>query len=480
MGQEQMNTPNSTNTVDMNFFKSLPYLLSNSYKNHPIKFWTNVGLLILSIGTLVIIRTDSGFIHSLLSNKTNQLINLYLDFVSALYIVGLIFYLYWKVSPIKKDLMLSGVIIFLILISITVALLLIPVYNGLRYFILPQMELALDEFGSFFASITGLLAFLAVLYTSNVADKRAKETIALAKEEADNNRVRAEKAEENNRLQIEESRARYKKDDERTLFFQLLDLHTKKVDSIIFKKVILGVDRKEIVETGFSAFKEYVELANKYLLNYLFHKYILSLSSKDELFPENINKKELIDFYKNIFYLPPQNEDFDLDIIKDQSKDCLDYDFTGKKMLSTALDIPIKNKVLAISDYKIAADGIRYSYNLIYKEYGYLLGHYFRNMFYILDTINGFDSINKKKYAKIFRAQLSRYEIALTLFNALSIQSSEEFIDLLLRYKILNGFYFCDLIITNIELFNAGESKMIKTGQVFVEELLKTSRNNFI
>ena len=79
MGQEQMNTPNSTNTVDMNFFKSLPYLLSNSYKNHPIKFWTNVGLLILSIGTLVIIRTDSGFIHSLLSNKTNQLINLYLD-----------------------------------------------------------------------------------------------------------------------------------------------------------------------------------------------------------------------------------------------------------------------------------------------------------------------------------------------------------------------------------------------------------------
>lgn len=53
MGQEQMNTPNSTNTVDMNFFKSLPYLLSNSYKNHPIKFWTNVGLLILSIGTLV-------------------------------------------------------------------------------------------------------------------------------------------------------------------------------------------------------------------------------------------------------------------------------------------------------------------------------------------------------------------------------------------------------------------------------------------
>ena len=65
MGQEQMNTPNSTNTVDMNFFKSLPYLLSNSYKNHPIKFWTNVGLLILSIGTLVIIRTDSGFIHSI-------------------------------------------------------------------------------------------------------------------------------------------------------------------------------------------------------------------------------------------------------------------------------------------------------------------------------------------------------------------------------------------------------------------------------
>lgn len=177
MGQEQMNTANSTNTVEMNFLKKFVYLLISSYRNKPFKLWVNVILFVLSIGTLIVIRTNNGFISSLLDNETNQLINTFLDFISISYIIGLMSYLYWEVSPIKKELTLSSGLIFIILISITVALFLIPVYDGLRNIILPDIKLTLGEFGSFFASITGLLAFLAVLYTSGNADKRAKETI---------------------------------------------------------------------------------------------------------------------------------------------------------------------------------------------------------------------------------------------------------------------------------------------------------------
>lgn len=294
MGQEQMNTANSTNTVEMNFLKKFVYLLISSYRNKPFKLWVNVILFVLSIGTLIVIRTNNGFISSLLDNETNQLINTFLDFISISYIIGLMSYLYWEVSPIKKELTLSSGLIFIILISITVALFLIPVYDGLRNIILPDIKLTLGEFGSFFASITGLLAFLAVLYTSGNADKRAKETIALTKEEAENNRVRAEKAEENNRLQIEEVRRRYREDSERTIFFQLLELHTKKVESVIYSN---ANNIKELV--GARAFERFVDKANTYWVLTIIFEHILTLEEDDSIYYKDayMKVKEIFEQY---------------------------------------------------------------------------------------------------------------------------------------------------------------------------------------
>jgi len=78
-----------------------------------------------------------------------------------------------------------------------------------------------------------------------------------------------------------------------------------------------------------------------------------------------------------------------------------------------------------------------------YKYYGHLLGHYFRNVHYVLEHI---DSINdSEKYSKIFRAQLSRYELALMYYNSLSSMSSESHVTLLLKYDIFNGLYSSDL-----------------------------------
>lgn len=432
-----MNTSNSTNTVEMNFFKSLARLLSSSFRNKPFKFWTNVFLFVLSVGVLIVIRTGNSFIPSLLSNETNQFINLCLDFASAFYVVGLIFYLYWKVSPIKKDLILSGVITFIIIGSITVALWLIPVYNGLRYLVLSQMELTLDEFGSFFASITGLLAFLAVLYTANIADKRAEETITLAQKEAESNRDRAVKAEEDTRLQAEEARQRYREDSERTIFFQLLDLHITKTSTI-------GSTNEKLAKY----LENCIDRTEDYLYQYLTFTFLLNNADKiltgeciTTASALQINPQEIFDKLSKIYDFRRDNVMTIKDGIKDRFNNMLTYekkayiDDKAANYLVTDL-IPNKNEL-----YK----AMNFTANVIYKKFGSILGHYFRNMYYVMDTINNFS--DQKNYKELFRAQLSRYELALGLFNAVSSNSSIKMIELLEEFDIFKDVYAEDLLL---------------------------------
>lgn len=119
-------------------------------------------------------------------------------------------------------------------------------------------------------------------------------------------------------------------------------------------------------------------------------------------------------------------------------------------------------------------EAIKNSYDLIYRDYGHILGHYFRNMYYILDTIDSFrgDDDYKQKYAKLFRAQLSRFEIALIICNAVSSQSTEKVITLLQKYEILNGFYnqdlFCTKDIPNNTINNSQKDK----GKILINDIL--------
>ena len=442
MGQEQMNTPNSTNTVDMNLFKSLAHLLSNSYRNHFVKFWINVGLLIISISILIIIRTDNGFIPSLFSYETNRLINLCIDYVLASYIIGLYLYIFWKASPIKKEIALSSIITFLILGSIIIALWLIPVYNVLQHSIIPEIKLSLGEFGSFFASITGLLAFLAVLYTSDIADKRAKETIALTKEEAENNRVRAEKAEENNRQQVEEVRRRYREDSERTIFFQLLELHTKKVESVIYSN---ANNIKELV--GARAFERFVDKANTYWVLTIIFEHILTLEEDDSIYYKDayMKVKEIFEQYnlKAVQSLIRDNNNrFKIKGYENIIRDPKYMDDDGRfEIWSWARSIEIE--LLKNENYSYITKLITMIADVIYKEYGHILGHYFRNMFYVMDTINEFS--DKKNYKELFRAQLSRFELTLGLFNAVSSNSSIKMVKLLEEFDVFKDVYPEDL-----------------------------------
>ena len=81
-------------------------------------------------------------------------------------------------------------------------------------------------------------------------------------------------------------------------------------------------------------------------------------------------------------------------------------------------------------------------------EYGYLLRHYYRNLYRIFKeidetTIDGFD---KNHYAKLVRAQLSEYEILLLFYNCIWVGDEDKFVKLVENYELLEGIDYKSLL----------------------------------
>ena len=77
-----------------------------------------------------------------------------------------------------------------------------------------------------------------------------------------------------------------------------------------------------------------------------------------------------------------------------------------------------------------------------YGNYGYMLGHYFRNLYHIVKFIDDDKSLEtfdlKYKYAKILRAQLSAPEIYMIALNGLTYYG-EAFKPLIEKYRLLKN-----------------------------------------
>lgn len=88
-----------------------------------------------------------------------------------------------------------------------------------------------------------------------------------------------------------------------------------------------------------------------------------------------------------------------------------------------------------------------------YKKYGYMLGHYYRNLYHIIKFIDEDKSLEtfeeKYKYIKILRAQLSAPEINLLAWNGLTYHG-ESFKPLIEKYKLLKNMNF-DYEMVNIK-----------------------------
>jgi len=85
-------------------------------------------------------------------------------------------------------------------------------------------------------------------------------------------------------------------------------------------------------------------------------------------------------------------------------------------------------------------------YSDLYRIYGGEIGHYFRNLERILDYLRKNFGDEPEFFAKLFRAQLSRHEIALIYYNCLSDFSDKKFVEGVVGFHLLKGVYMEDII----------------------------------
>lgn len=337
-----------------------------------------------------------------------------------------------RIGYASTPMIVGCIVCLLIFLPIILIIIFIPIYEITCSKILLR-DIPLSDFGSFFAGITGLLAFWTVVVSLHLSERRADKV-------------------------EKESRDRFKEDSERNIFFQLLELHTNKVNAVEFNGI-----------KGAEAFKELADIANNNL-NILYVTQLVIDKCK------HIKKDELIILVKN----EPQilvllNSMYRIYCGSDLYKTTCNYDKIRPMIINLVTLIENKGIQVYNSIYKdnysvIARYLINYPNTLLmeknseyikviadfmYEEYGHILGHYFRNMYYVMDTIDSFS--DKKNYKELFRAQLSRYELALGLFNAVSSNSSDKMIHLLKEFEVYKDIYPNDITILKV-LMNKDDS----------------------
>jgi len=272
-------------------------------------------------------------------------------------------------------------------------------------------------FGSYFASITGLFAFLGVLYTVKQSNEQAKAN------------------------------------EDRGIFFTMLDLYQKKADAVTYKK-----------ETGINVFKKIIlEMTNRIII-YSIYNEILTNDNFDFSSDPIIYELELK--IAESMGTPPINRTFELtinekEIIINKMKDSIRFQLEYNELkeptiyinnfeyyFTFSLDLmKFENSkgVLDVYNYKL----MRKIADITYKENEQYLGQYFRNIYYLMDMISKFKE--KEKYSKIFRAQLSKSELILLLYNAVSSQSSHRTVKLLIENDIFNNIESRDVILYDMQ-----------------------------
>lgn len=230
----------------------------------------------------------------------------------------------------------------------------------------------------------------------------------------------------------------------------MLDLHNKKVSSISY----FSEGKPEM--QSFHAFKLYNEKYNKIvsiqLINFAKH---LICDKIDSIGFNGYNllwtklKKLTKEFKNGGVYTGDSKQNQKISDYLDESGDKWELlkGLIGTDYNTSTQDLSILEGFALIymvdTNSKERVKFIQHVHSYFYQDYGHILGHYFRNVHYLLEHIDSIKFPNN--FANIFRAQLSRYELSLMYYNALSDMTTKRHIELLLKYEIFNGLYSSDI-----------------------------------
>lgn len=85
-------------------------------------------------------------------------------------------------------------------------------------------------------------------------------------------------------------------------------------------------------------------------------------------------------------------------------------------------------------------ESITLAYGLFYRKHQHEIGHYFRLLYNIVKLVKRTDSIDKRYYTNLVRAQLSSYELILLFYNCLSIWGRDKFKPLVEEFAFLKTY----------------------------------------
>lgn len=112
----------------------------------------------------------------------------------------------------------------------------------------------------------------------------------------------------------------------------------------------------------------------------------------------------------------------------------------GRESFTSLFNILINDYMvwLVIKPVEDPIDETKIQYQRFHDDYGYAIGHYFRNVYQIMKFIDNSTHSNesKKFYVNLLRAQMSTFELALLFYNCISNIGCEKFKPLIEKYEI--------------------------------------------
>jgi len=248
---------------------------------------------------------------------------------------------------------------------------------------------------------------------------------------------------------------------ERSNFFSLVDLYIRKKDQLITKN---GERGEQVFEFLLDEFNKHMENAlamacRRMMADGIFNCRSVKLIVSSRLYRHDLDEGDvLIGSQKAIDHVATTFKTM---------KDAERWEYL--KAFIGPVDNPEPKEEIVEAGLQYFCEGddryrvsiFQEAYDSFYDEHGSSIGHHFRNMSQIFSFMA--DSQDVDFYRKIFRAQLSRYEISMLLANGVSNYSDEEFASSLLRYKMTKGIYVRDLHT------NPSESDAVNLLKAFIE-----------